>query len=788
MPKRTTNMVEDYTHCTHTLTHSLTVVHTNTHSLTILQHALIIIVFISFQIRTSKDGSKTQVVRQYGCNTSSANEPEQSVTYEKNSYVYINSGTTPGDDSNDAPEMVPLTLASEDAAASMRMQSDDPFGLQRERPMRPSALGSSSLTGGGGASSYMAGGGAGPGGGSGGGAYRSHIVRLNSLEPNTVMFSTKDYPILSDVSVPEIIDELEKQFDDKLCELQGVRLVGSNVYICLSRKDSLNYLSTYGFYVRGVPIKVVDITHDSVVIVLTGVPHYITDSTITMLVSTFGIAIGEVERRFYKGVDTGERYVRLKPRAHTQVPDFVTVGGCKILIRVLNNEEICPPYTLQSQEKEHRGPNDTNSTTVVTSSSIGGGATATGTTSSLTTLLDHQAFNSQTTASFANSSIVTSSVTGPAVACGFTSNFRAKPGHCNGTLNSPTGSATLPSLTTLSPVPRATDLLLTGITEHSESHSPKIAKSFRSRLGLRSPTKEENEHQRSAGAGLGGGGVVGHDEVDDSSRTYIPGDPINDIPSLSPPPYKGPGSTGGSSTTSNSGADRGRSGITGLGLLNRIRGSSDADDFKNNTLSRKFNRHLTKTDSSNSIGSGGQNNKNSDHAKVNGASGCNGNNKPRSSVVFEEPLKTTTCSGNSSSSTMPPPPSAAQVGRVTNRTVNGILRKGSVPGDDIVTPPNLDKDHPDGKEANRKKDSSSSNRKAKNSSSGSGKNKKSAKLESVTESGMEDGDSSAAGTKDRSSRSRSSSSKTSSKADKAAKDLALTRDLPWCGCWGNGCL
>ena len=661
----------------HTLTHYVT--RPNHHS-------------FFFQIRTSKDGSKTQVVRQYGCNTSSANEPEQSVTYEKNSYVYINSGTTPGDDSNDAPEMVPLTLASEDAAASMRMQSDDPFGLQRERPTRPSALGSS-LTGGGGASSYMASGG-GPGGGSSG-AYRSHIVRLNSLEPNTVMFSTKDYPILSDVTVPEIIDELEKQFDDKLCELQGVRLVGSNVYICLSRKDSLNYLSTYGFYVRGVPIKVVDITHDSVVIVLTGVPHYITDSTITMLVSTFGIAIGEVERRFYKGVDTGERYVRLKPRAHTQVPDFVTVGGCKILIRVLNNEEICPPYTLQSQEKEHRGP-DANSTTVVTSS-IG----ATATTSSF---LDHQAYNSQTTASFANSSIVTSSVTGPAVACGFTSNFRVKPGHCNGSLNSPTGSATLPSLTTLSPVPRATDLLLTGITEHSESHSPKIAKSFRSRLGLRSPTKEENEHQRAGvvGSSLG----VGHDEVDDSSRTYIPGDPINDIPSLSPPPYKGPGSTGGSSTTSNSGAG-GRTGITGLGLLNRIRGSSDADDFKNNTLSRKFNRHLTKTDSSNSIGSG--HNKNGDHAKVNGASGCNGNNKPRSSVVFEEPLKTTTCSGNSSSSTMPPPPSAAQVGRVTNRTVNGILRKGSVPGDDIVTPPNLDKD-PDGKEDRKK----SSNRKQNN--------------------------------------------------------------------------
>ena len=56
---------------------------------------------------------------------------------------------------------------------------------------------------------------------SGSASYRSHIVRLNSIEPNTVMFSTKDYPILSDISVPEIIDELEKQFDDKLCDLQG---------------------------------------------------------------------------------------------------------------------------------------------------------------------------------------------------------------------------------------------------------------------------------------------------------------------------------------------------------------------------------------------------------------------------------------------------------------------------------------------------------------------------------------------------------------------------------------
>ena len=138
-------------------------------------------------------------------------------------------------------------------------------------------------------------------GGPGGTSYRGHIVRLNSIEPNTVMFSTKDYPLLSDVSVPEIIDELERQFDRPLCEVQGVRLAGTKIFICLSQRESLVHLAQYGFYVRGVHVSVMDISNDSVVVCLIGVPHYITDSTITMLVGTFGICIGEVERRFYKG-------------------------------------------------------------------------------------------------------------------------------------------------------------------------------------------------------------------------------------------------------------------------------------------------------------------------------------------------------------------------------------------------------------------------------------------------------------------------------------------------------
>ena len=172
---------------------------------------------LPLQIRTNKDGSKTQVVRQYGCNTSSATEPEQSVTYEKNSYVYINSGgantvmTSAGQEDFPPPtDMLPHPL--DDPGGSTRMQDpDDPFGLNHgpRSSSRISGAGNGGTNGG-------------PVGGSGSNAYRSHIVRLNSIEPNTVMFSTKDYPILSDITVPEIIDELEKQFDDKLCDLQVI--------------------------------------------------------------------------------------------------------------------------------------------------------------------------------------------------------------------------------------------------------------------------------------------------------------------------------------------------------------------------------------------------------------------------------------------------------------------------------------------------------------------------------------------------------------------------------------
>ena len=312
------------------------------------------------KVRQNRDGSKIQVVRESAVATSSSKEPNQSVTFQQNSFVYINGSPEPGSvglgSSSCGPGSGSAGIgagplgSSETHHDAFQSRSSDIFVPSSCQPFTSLVPSSSAPETNLFSSGPSAGSGPGSVGGAGGVAgcsassqpssYRGHIVRLNSIEPNTVMFSTKDYPLLSDVSVPEIIDELERQFDAQLCEVQGVRQAGSKVFICLSQRESLAHLAQYGFYVRGVHVAVMDISNDSVVVCLIGVPHYITDSTITMLVSTFGLCIGEVERRYYKGVDTGERYIRLKPKGTTQIPDYVTVGGCKILIKVCINVQM----------------------------------------------------------------------------------------------------------------------------------------------------------------------------------------------------------------------------------------------------------------------------------------------------------------------------------------------------------------------------------------------------------------------------------------------------------------
>ena len=299
---------------------------------------------VTEKVRQNRDGSRIQVVRESAVATSDGGkEPSQSVTFQQNSFVYINGSPEPGSVGLGSG----CAGAGADSHETFQSRSDifvpsscQPFSSLVPSSSAPETNLFSSAPSAGPGSVGGAGGVAGCSASSQPSSYRGHIVRLNSIEPNTVMFSTKDYPLLSDVSVPEIIDELERQFDAQLCEVQGVRQAGSKVFICLSQRESLAHLAQYGFYVRGVHVAVMDISNDSVVVCLIGVPHYITDSTITMLVSTFGLCIGEVERRYYKGVDTGERYIRLKPKGTTQIPDYVTVGGCKILIKVCINVQM----------------------------------------------------------------------------------------------------------------------------------------------------------------------------------------------------------------------------------------------------------------------------------------------------------------------------------------------------------------------------------------------------------------------------------------------------------------
>ncbi|XP_071532208.1 LOW QUALITY PROTEIN: uncharacterized protein [Panulirus ornatus] len=163
---------------------------------------------------------------------------------------------------------------------------------------------------------------------------RASLVRLNSIEPNTVMVSVAEMPQLWDITTQEIIDELEQQAEGTLIAIRGVRVVGRAAYISLGRRDALQQLLSSGLTVRGGKVPLIDITRESIVVALTGVPHYIADATLVILLSAFGTIIGELERRFYKGVDTGERFVRMKLKKHVKLPKYVTVGGCRIVLTV----------------------------------------------------------------------------------------------------------------------------------------------------------------------------------------------------------------------------------------------------------------------------------------------------------------------------------------------------------------------------------------------------------------------------------------------------------------------
>lgn len=249
------------------------------------------------------------------------------------------------------------------------------------------------------------------------------------------------------------------------------------------------------------------------------------------------------------------------------------------------------------------------------------------------------------------------------------------------------------------------------------------------------------------------------------------------------------------------------------GSNGRDGGGGGSRASNNNSIINLAKNHrsssLTKTNSSTSVGSAGGGNGGGPFSGIPKATGPknadaigaqlmshvtstnNNKGKPGGQVAFDE----ATAAAAAGSRPM-------KASTATSKAVNGILRKGSNPGSDIVTTTAVTltakapDEAPDPKtaatpllptEGGKKRGKSKSRSKQKSSSKSSGK------LASLSESAGEDGGTTGGGgsvsiTTGRSRSNSTKSNKEKEKADKIQKDLALTRDLPWCGCWGNGCL
>ena len=196
------------------------------------------------------------------------------------------------------------------------------------------------------------------------------LLRLHAVDPFTVSFNVKDLPgtlasasrtARSDssrpITVQEVIDQLEQQVDPTRCQVRGVRMLcvpattaacswssissmasesftGTTLFfISVDSARSLHYLMRHPFRLRGQRVRLTDVSAQTWIVSLSGVPHYISDATVSLLLAAFGTIVGDVERRFYRGTDTGERLVRFRLKGLAKLPRHITVGGCRIQVR-----------------------------------------------------------------------------------------------------------------------------------------------------------------------------------------------------------------------------------------------------------------------------------------------------------------------------------------------------------------------------------------------------------------------------------------------------------------------
>ena len=79
---------------------------------------------------------------------------------------------------------------------------------------------------------------------------------------------------------------MEQQLDPTRCHVLGVRmLAGWLFFINLDSARSLQYLLRHSFQHR---IRLSDVSAQTWVVSLSGVPHYISDATVSLLLAAFG--------------------------------------------------------------------------------------------------------------------------------------------------------------------------------------------------------------------------------------------------------------------------------------------------------------------------------------------------------------------------------------------------------------------------------------------------------------------------------------------------------------------
>uniref|UniRef100_A0A8D9DSK6 Uncharacterized protein n=1 Tax=Cacopsylla melanoneura TaxID=428564 RepID=A0A8D9DSK6_9HEMI len=161
-------------------------------------------------------------------------------------------------------------------------------------------------------------------------------LRLHCVQPFTVVFSVQDYEQLT---VMDVIDILDEQLpSDVRSGLKGARMIEEQCYLSFSNQDQVNTVLRQGININGTHIQLQDASIGTAVIALTGVPHDVDDALVANILSSFGTILGSIERRMYKGVDTGERLIRLRPSS--QIPSFIFIMGQRVTLRVLQPDEI----------------------------------------------------------------------------------------------------------------------------------------------------------------------------------------------------------------------------------------------------------------------------------------------------------------------------------------------------------------------------------------------------------------------------------------------------------------